>query len=151
MKSYPRVSEISLSCTLPGVRFYISSYIKGIIKGKLIYIYVILSYHSIPGFLLLFSSFAYLMWPRNKQCPWTSDSCSSVTCSGDCYFVDTGGISKKLTINTHFPHKLRIKSYQIIPEGIVLKFKNEFQPFVSCLVSRPEIQVSLKFVFDLHK
>ena len=24
MKSYPRVSQISLSCTLPGVRFYIS-------------------------------------------------------------------------------------------------------------------------------
>ena len=25
LKSYPRVSEISLSCTLPGVRFYIST------------------------------------------------------------------------------------------------------------------------------
>ena len=40
MKSYPRVSKISLSCTLPGVRFYISH--KPVVRTNLdIYVFIL--------------------------------------------------------------------------------------------------------------
>ena len=40
MKSYPRMSKISLSCTLPGVRFYISQ--KRVVRTNLdIYVFIL--------------------------------------------------------------------------------------------------------------